>query len=244
MYHGKRMLQITRVRMLRASGARLARARSGVAAIEFALIAPILILMATGLHDLTRAFIAWQRLSMAAQAIAEIATSVAATAANTNSLNASQAGQASSAVYAYLPNTATPTHPAFGVTLTSIVMTPTVQGCVAACTYTAHVAWSGVFQGTSPRRLCDAIANESALTAVSDDLDPSPSTLPTHVYSAAPLLVADVSYTYTPLFLQFITGPIAIVRTAYFSTRTGRVGNWIRYVEPGGDSLRCAGYSG
>jgi Flp pilus assembly protein TadG len=210
--------------------------------VEFALIAPILLTLAAGLYDLTTAYIAWQRVSLGAQAIGEIATSVAATAANTNSLSASQASQASSAVYAYIPDISGAAPSAFGVVLTSVVMTPTVQGCMTDCTYTAHVAWSGVFQGSAAVRPCDARLNESVLTSVGDEVDPSPNTLPEHVYSAAPLLVVDLSYTFTPLFFRFITGPIVMTRTAYFPTRTGRLGNWIQYSELSGPNIRCAGY--
>jgi Flp pilus assembly protein TadG len=220
----------------------LRRSCAGIATLEFALIAPLLLTMMAGLYDVTMAFIAWQRVTMAAQAIDEIATSLAATATNTNTLNAAQATTASSAIYAYLPGISLPLPPAFGVTLTSVVMTPIVQGCVTGCTYTAHVAWSGVFQGAGPVRPCDSVSGVSALTATGDDLDPSPSTLPVDTYGASPLLVADVTYTFTPLFFTFLTGPMTMTRTAFFSTRTGRVSDWIHYVEPTGAGLRCSGY--
>jgi Flp pilus assembly protein TadG len=218
------------------------RSRAGIATLEFALIAPLLLTMMAGLYDVAMAFIAWQRVTMAAQAIDEIATSLAATATNTNTLNASQATLASSAIYAYLPALSMPSPPAFGVTLTSVVMTPTDQGCGTNCTYTAHVAWSGVFQGAGLLRPCDSVPGISALTATGDDLDPSPATLPVDTYTASPLLVADVTYTFTPLFFTFATGALTLTRTAFFSTRTGRVSDWIHYVEPTGASLRCPGY--
>lgn len=210
------------------------RLRSGVAALEFALLAPVLLSTLAGLYDLTTAFIAWKHVALAAQAIAEISTSLAATATSTNQLNLTQANQATSAVYAYLPDTLNPTPPAFGVTLSSIVMVPTVATCISSCTYTAHVAWSGNYQGSAPHRPCDAKAGVSSMSFVPDGSSPTPNTLPTDLQSAPlPILIVDVNYTFSPLFYTFITGPIQMSQSAYFSPRIGLASNWVQYYAAG-----------
>jgi Flp pilus assembly protein TadG len=220
------------------------RSREGVAALEFALIAPVMLAMLAGLYDLTTAFMAWRRVTAAALAIGKIATGEAAsTSADTNTLSSTQTLAAASAVYPYLPSLLQPSPPAFGVTISSIVMTPTVAGCTTSCTYTPHVAWSGVFAGTGQVRPCDAVQGTSVISSASDTASPSSTTLPVHIYSAAPLLVVDVNYTFEPLFFQFVTSTV-MRQSAYLSPRTGTTSAWTKYSPAGaGDTTGlCAGY--
>jgi Flp pilus assembly protein TadG len=227
-------LGTTRLGLMKLGTMRRLKSRNGVAALEFALLAPIMVATAGGLYDLTTAFIAWKRVAMAAQAIDEMATSMAATATATNQLNVSQAAVASSAVYAYLPNILSAAAPAFGVTLSSIAMVPTVAGCTIGCSYTAHVAWSGVFQGSASKRPCDARAGVSALSFVPDGSNPTANTLPTDIQSAAaPLLVVDVNYTFRPVFFMYLTSSIQMTQSAYLSPRTGLASDWVHYFSAG-----------
>ncbi|CAH2602015.1 conserved protein of unknown function [Rhodovastum atsumiense] len=219
------------------------RCRQGLAALEFAFLAPVLLLFLAGLHDLTTAFIAWQRLTATAQATAQIATLMAATASSPNTLTVNQASAAASVIYAYLPDTVTAATSRFGVTLSSVVMTPTVSTCTTACTYTAHVAWSGVFAGAATTaRPCDG--KTAAISVAADSAEPTASTLPADAYSAAPLLVVDVAYTFTPLFTSVITGSFQMRRAAYFAPRTGESSDWIRYFYAGSPdaTAHCTGY--
>ena len=150
---------------------------------------------------------------------------------------------AASAVYPYLPSLMQPSPPAFGVTISSIVMTPTVSGCTSDCTYTAHVAWSGVFEGTGQVRPCDTVQGTSVLNSVADTANPSPSTLPVDIYSAAPLLVVDVTYTFQPLFFTFITGNVVMAQSSYLSPRMGLTTAWVQYFPGSNDTTGlCAGY--
>jgi len=247
MRHGAKIAARSALRGLTAWRRRrgLLRSRDGVAAIEFAFVAPIMVAMLAGVYDLTTAFIAWRRVTAAALAIAEIATGEAAsTVANTNILSQSQAVAAASAVYPYLPMLLQSSPPAFGVTISSIVMTPTVSGCTNGCTYTAHVAWSGVFEGTGQVRPCDTAQGTSGISSVSDTAKPSPTTLPVDVYSAAPLLVVDVTYTYKPMFFRFITGNVVMAQSSYLSPRTGLTTAWTQYFPSGSNDTTglCAGY--
>jgi Flp pilus assembly protein TadG len=225
----------------------LQRSRSGIAALEFALIAPVLVTVCAGLYDLTTAFLAWQRVNMAALAIAQITTYQAANSNNTNMniLNLAETRTGASAIYAYLPNTLSASPPGFGVTISSIAMVPTPSGCTVNCTYTAHVAWSGIFQGSGSRRPCDARSGVSALNFVPDGSNPTPQTLPTDLQSTGqPLLVVDVNYTFQPLFFTFITGNIMMMGSAYFPPRTGLPSDWVQYYLAGSSdpTIDCPGY--
>jgi Flp pilus assembly protein TadG len=165
---------------LRASGigrAGLVRSRSGLAALEFALIAPILVAACAGLYDLTSAFLASQRINMAALAIAQIGTYQAANSNNTNMniLNLTETQTATSAIYAYLPDTLTAANSSFGVLVTSVVVTLQDPACTSSCTYIPNVAWSGQYQGgAGSTRVCGA----SALSWVADTAAASSTTLP------------------------------------------------------------------
>ncbi len=226
-------------------GTGLARSRKGLAGIEFALLAPLVVTLLAGLYDTTTAYIAFSRVNTCAQTIDLIATTLASASTKPNSLTLTQATSAASAAYAYLPYVLTGSPPAFSVTLSSVVMTPTVVGCTSSCTYTAHVAWSGVYAGSGgTKRPCDLVVGTSAMTQTTDTAAPSSTTLPSDVYSAASLLVVDVSYKYTPLFFQFITSSFTLFQTAYFPPRSGLSGAWIQYVYSAPDSTTlCTGYA-
>jgi Flp pilus assembly protein TadG len=219
------------------------RSSRGVAGLEFALLAPLLITMLAGLYDLTTAYIAWERLKLCVQAIDQIATIQAANSATPNTLTRTQTTTAASSIYAYLPSILTASAPPFGVTVSSVVMTPTVSGCTSGCTYKAHVAWSGTYQGTAgSRRPCDTVQGTSVITQTTDTAPPASTTLPGDVYSAAPLLVVDATYTFTPFFYSFISS-FTMKQSAYFAPRTGISNNWIQYIYAAPDSTTlCAGY--
>jgi hypothetical protein len=81
------------------------------------------------------------------------------------------------------------------------------------------------------------------ITQTTDSSTPSPTTLPSDVYSAASLLVVDVTYTFTPTFSNFITSSFTMRQSAYFAPRTGLVNSYIRYVYVSPDSTTlCSGY--
>jgi Flp pilus assembly protein TadG len=211
--------------------------RRGLAGLEFALVAPVLILLALGTYDLVGATTTWWHLAEAAQAVGQIATSSAAQVNETNSLTKTQAYAASTAIYPLVPELTSGTAKIFGVVLTSVVFTPTVGGCTSGCTYTAAAAWSHSLVGTATLRAC------GALVLASDGAAPSAATLPADVFTSAPLLVVDIYYTYQPLFTMFVAVPIPMIRTAYLPMRTGADAQWMRYVDPTSAQPMCPGFT-
>jgi Flp pilus assembly protein TadG len=214
------------------------RDRRGVAALEFALLAPVLVVIALSLYDVTNAVITWWQLSSAADAIARIATSFAAQPDNTNVITTTQARTASTAVYAAVPALTTAPASRYGVVISSIVMTPTVLGCTNNCSYVAHTAWSAVLQGVATARPCGTLA-----PAAADGQPPSTGALPPDAFTAAPLVVVDVTYNLTPVFNTLFGAGLHLMETAYMATRTGSDSAWVRLTGPAAAQAECPGYS-
>lgn len=217
---------------------RLGRDRRGVAALEFALLAPVLIVIAVSLTDVTNAVITWWQLSSAAGAIARIATTYAATLNNTNILSTTQATTASTALFGVIPRLISAPATQYGVTLSSIVMTPTVPSCTSHCTYVANVAWTAVLQGSSSKRPCGTLAS------VPDGTPSDKRTLAADAFSAAPVLVVDVTYDFTPIFTNLFGAGASFMETAYMAARAGKDADWTRITGPNFAQAQCPGYTG
>lgn len=197
--------------------------RRGVAALEFALTAPLLLLL-MGMYDLANGWIAMQRLTAATRSVGQIATLLAVNADGSNSLSHDQAWRASTAVYAAMPEllAAGSIH---GVTMSEVVFTSGPDCAGTSCV--ANVAWSTLLLGTAPTRVC------GTLTATDDAAKPDPALLPKKTFlQAAPLLVVDVTRTFTPMFLGVFTGSIPLASSAYLPVRSGTLDQTIRYEDP------------
>lgn len=211
--------------------------RRGVAALELALVAPALVVILLGLYDTTNAVIVWWQLSAASAATARIATTFAATPENTNVLSTTQAATASTAIYGVIPALASAPASRFGVTISSVVMAPTVAGCTSDCTYVANVAWSLALQGGAAPRPC------GQLSAVADTAPASLTALPIDAFTASPVLVVDVTYDFVPLFTRFFPHALSFMSTAYLATRTGDDSAWVQLTGPNAAQAQCPGYT-
>lgn len=209
---------------------------AGVAALEFALIAPLLLLIGLGAIDLSRAWLAWRRVVQTAQATAEIETAVAVQIDGSNQTTTSQLSTVSTAIFAIYPSVQSAPTSQYGVAISEVVFTKSPANCTTACTYTANVAWSAPLQGSASARPCGTLSSKSDTSA------PSSSTLPADAFGPTSLLVVDVFYNYQPILLNYLTGPVAMHYTAYLPPRSGTIGQWIRYVNSG-VGTNCAGWS-
>jgi Flp pilus assembly protein TadG len=217
---------------------RIREDRRGVAALEFALLLPALVTIMLSVYDITNAVMVWWQLSAASAAIARIATTFAAQTTGTNSLTTAQATTAATAIFAVMPNLSAGPPSVYGVTITSVVMTPTVPGCTANCSYIAHVAWSLVAEASGTRRAC------GTLTAVPDGSPYTSSTLRASAFSSSPLLVVDVSYAFTPLFNTLFGTGMHLMESAYMATRTGGDADWTQLTGAQAAQAQCPGYTG
>ncbi|WP_158809143.1 TadE/TadG family type IV pilus assembly protein [Beijerinckia sp. L45] len=95
------------------------------------------------------------------------------------------------------------------LTMSSIIFTPTKAGCTSNCAYTAKVAWS-VNSPIAGQRSCTVPP-----TAQADTVTTTLTTLPQDIYAAGSIIVADVVYAYTPIFGSKLI-PAVTIRRSYF----------------------------
>ena len=223
---------------------RLLRETGGSPAIEFAIVAPVMITLLTGTYDITQILIAQRKVVVAAQEIVEIATELSVQPDQSISLTTTQAYQAQTAIYGVMPALKSGADTSqFFVTLSAAVFTATPAGCVAGvnCTYEANTAWSiPLPQSTAAvSRPCGVIAQVfSTQQATIQNLPTAGMTALTSV------VIADVSYNYQPLFIGFVTGPITLHRTAVVPPRTGSAAQYVQYdlANATGNPAICPGF--
>jgi Flp pilus assembly protein TadG len=191
------------------------KARAGVAGLEFALISPVLLTLFLGTIDISNALLTARRMGIAANSIATIATTSSVQTQALNILTDVQAWQATTAAFAFFPGwTAVIARQTFAITLSGVVFTATPAGCTQNCAYQAKIAWSVANNlGVAKLRACGPLA------AAPNNNGPSYLTLPVGNFGQTSLLVADISYTFQPMFFGFITGNIPMMQSAYVSPR-------------------------
>lgn len=134
----------------------------GVAALEFALTAPLLLLL-MGMYDLANGWIAMQRLTAATRSVGQIATLLAVNADGSNSLSHDQAWRASTAIYAAMPELLA-AGSVYGVAMSEVLFTSPPACAGTSCV--ANVAWSTLLLGVAPTRACGTLTatDDSAKT--------------------------------------------------------------------------------
>jgi len=186
---------------------RLLRCRRGLAALEFALVIPILLLCLAGVTDLSLAIITERRLAIAAEDVAIIASTMAVQSATLGQLSGEQAWQATTAPFALFPQWLTQ-QGGFSITLSGVGFT------ASGTSYSATTSWSVANPlGQTRFRPCGTLgptANGSTVTL---------STLPASSFGPTSLLVADISTVFTPVFTWIFLGDVPMSQSAYFSPR-------------------------
>jgi len=212
----------------------LGRNRSGIAAIEFSFVAPMLFLMVSGSFDVAKALILKHQVADAAHLIAISATAVSISdSSKATSITDTAAQQAMSIVFAEMPwlkiNIEQGTR---SVTLTSVGFFP-VQGCTPTSTnncYNARVAFSVYYGGgnqSGATKFGKILRSCGTLTQIAHDaplkIDQTQISVLRTAEVAKPdaLLIADVNYKYTPVFLKVLTGSIDLWATSMSPARSG-----------------------
>jgi Flp pilus assembly protein TadG len=236
--------------------------RSGVASIEFGIIAPVMIIFLMALVDLSEAIITERRLSATVQETGLMATQLSIQPDQTTSLTVAQLNLASSVIYSVFPElinqgvyNSSPNataQPSYALVVSDVVFTPNATGnptgCVGGlnCTsYTANLAWSVPLQyGLPYNRVCGTVSQVSP-TATPVIVNNLPSTVPTANVTSAltSTLIVDVVYTFNPIFYRFI-GQITMRQTGYFNQRS-IVSQYIQYNTAGAASggVSCGTYN-
>lgn len=246
-------------------------ARRAVAAMEFALVAPVLLLMIIGVFDISKAMILRQEVINTAHSISLTASLLAVqtlttagvsipldytgnpngalyqTINGTTQLTTGQVSEVESDIFAEIPWLRSGVeHGQASVTLSGIEFSALPSGTCepyTTCTYwIPFVAWSVPYQPGTPnsgksggtnydgvnfqpyKRACgpmqSGVLNIYTSQSVPLTLANFTSTLRiAGITYPDPIVVADVSYTYTPAFLRFITGPLTFVASAYWPVR-------------------------
>jgi Flp pilus assembly protein TadG len=167
----------------------------GLAAIEFAMILPVLVLMLLATFDGGRAIVVYMKVRAATYVLASV-TNQYSTAVPISAANMTGIMGATTAVLA--PYSSTP--------LAAVISELNIS---AARATTAKVRWSATQNGT-------------ALAAGSTVNLPTGIASSTNTCGTYPcyLILAQVSYAYTPLFGYFATGGITLSDTVYATPRS------------------------
>jgi Flp pilus assembly protein TadG len=222
-------------RLVRRGLARLQSERRGLASVEFALIAPVLLLVICGGFDAANAMMTWRRVNAAAAQIVKIASEAAVQADQTTTLTPTQVTQSASAIYAVLPVVPSGSW----VAISSVVFAGTPTNCVpgVTCTsYTANVAWSVPYGDLTQYRHC------GTLTQVAPGQVTTLTTLPTaNVTALTSVLVVDVSVPFTPTFTRVFTHGFTIHASAILPPRISGVSAYVQF-DTSANSHVCQGY--
>lgn len=217
----------------------------GAVTIEFSLVAPILLFFLLALVEVTNMITAARRLESVANSMSQMITQ-----SSTGSVNYIDVNFAMDSTMVLFPHVLSDSY-AKGVawkndislTLSSVVFYPPsvnpvnkVQCKTPINGFCANVAWSG---GSNPRPCATNLA------AAADSATPSSTALPTDAFGAGSIVVADVVYTYTPVFLSTVLPQITISRSAYVRPRYIPPTSYIAYSVIAGDNgiaSSCTGY--
>ena len=200
----------------------------GSAAIEFAVIVPVMITMVLGVVDMSKAMILNQEVYNAAHTIPLLASIEAVQPDKTTTLTVAQVQQSLSAIYAEMPWVRSGIEVGKrSVTMSSVVFTPSIVTCVQTanlnCLFTPHVAWSVAYTDansagfTNVVRSCGTLKQTAPTAGVASDLT---SLRTANVNNPDPILVVDVHYQYTPLFFKFVTGAVDFWASGYWPVRS------------------------
>jgi Flp pilus assembly protein TadG len=196
---------------------------AGIAATEFVMLSPILMMLSVVSFDAGRYVLATQRVEAVANSIAEM---LAQTGGNSASVEPGD-GTVTDADLTYFQDSAMFTFPdalaaanSLGVNwrnllvvnMASVKFTATPAKCASNCTYAPQVVWSTGW------RKCGA-----KIVAAPDASGASPTTLPGDLFGVDSQIVVDVSYTFQPTFGASVLPSISIDRTAYLSPRNVRI---------------------
>lgn len=202
------------------------RREEGVSAVEFGLLAPVLVAMLAGALELSGAITSANRATFAADALAEMVSRVTRTITADEMRNfAVTSALVDTDIVRYAKMAGKDVEKAFRVTISSVEFKPKVLGCLAlSCEYDAFVVFSYTLNGTA--RSCGKLTPAAAASQ-------SLSTLPAGVYGPGTLVVVDIETFYSPTLPVRLANTISFKRSSYFRPR---------YVSRVNYATNCPGY--
>jgi hypothetical protein len=200
---------------------RLRADRRGLAMLEFAIVAPVMVVMATAGFDITRALVTWQEVDTAAEWAALSAQSLAVNpgtpgSAATTTLTPQQAVVAMTTIYASMPQvfsglwggkyaivmSGVQWYTVNGTPQPFIVWTTTLQQLASA------EVWPKTWDATFFRKCTGA--PEPQVVTVPNDVSVLQSVPTQNITDSSTFLVVDIHYQFQPVLpgLSYITGPV------------------------------------
>ncbi len=202
-----------------ANAARLGRDRSGLALLEFAIVAPVMLVLSMGGFDIARALITGQEVEQAAEFAAVSAQSMAIQPDQSTGLSPLQAQAAMTTLYGNVPQVFSGLWPGkWAIAMSGVewtTATPTVPS-------TPYLAWTTNLYGLAPSETITGSSNSydttfkrtCGTTLNQVDAVPTDSTLlqsvPTaQVTTTSTFVLVDIEYIFKPVLpITFVTGPI------------------------------------
>ena len=209
---------------------------NGVAALEFAICAPVLILLLLAGTDALRAFQTSDNVDAIANTVAEMIAEHRTDTINYQDLQFYH--DAAMLTYPHLLSSAFESRRSWdstiSISMSSVDFGPAQSGCSTSCVYTPKMVWTG---GSAPRS-CTV-----PMIAVDDDAPPAPTTLPRDIFGPGSIIIVDIVYTYQPLLQVRFFPQFNIKRSYYVSVRFNSV---IQYKNIQGDNgivSACSSYT-
>jgi hypothetical protein len=211
-------------------------ARQAIAAVEFALLLPLLIILMLGSVEVARLIISARNVTAVATTAVEMLSQNGTKKVNYIDLHF--ATDSTMVIFPQILQDAAQKGISWktdiSVSIAGVLFTGLPANCITNCTsFNANVVWNS---GPN-KRTCGVL-----LTSSPDTATPSKTTLPADVFPVAPtpgasLLVVDIVYNYTPIFASTFTalfghplfGTIPIVRSAYLAPRYIQFPKYIQY---------------
>lgn len=191
---------------------RFRRREDGVSAVEFGMLAPILVVMLTGAVEFSGAITAANRSTHVADALAEMVSRVDHVVTADELKNFSLAAAlVDPEIVKYARVSNTPLEQAFKVTISSVQFEPKILTCLLlGCAYDANVVFSYTLNGT--KRACGKLTSAAATAQTL-------ATLPSDVYGPGSLVVVDVEVAYATVMPVRLAKTMTFKRSAYFRPR-------------------------
>lgn len=188
------------------------RATDGVASVELALLAPILILLSLGTFELQRYLRVERQLSLAAE---NVASMVAQRLTTDTTSPAFDYGLVAIVAPTLSPGGGAALTTALASQITSVVFTATPAGCTT-CTYRGDVTWTWSMTGEdgpglgSLKRACGRVTASNAQTG---------GALPAGVFGPGAVIVVDMLYDFKPLFGTGVVPTLTLMRQGFARPR-------------------------
>lgn len=230
---------------------RLPADRRGIAMLEFAIIAPAMVLLATAGFDVTRALVTWQEVQTATEWAAFSAQSLAVTSTPTGyttTLSPQQATVAMTTMYGSMPQVFS----GLWSGQYAIVMSG-VQWYTVAGTPEPFLVWTTTLKGLAPSevtgqwdgsffRSCSSPAAQvTQVATVPNDVSVL-STVPTlNISASSTFVVVDMHYHFVPILpgLNYLTGPIDFYASFALPNLIGQNDQPLKFDNNAADGWNC-----